>query len=171
MIYQKLLPTFCFALALTLTGLPSASSESNEEEGIILTVSGRAQSTDQGEVASFSITSLRALPSESFETSTVWTEGIQKFTGVPLSIVLKESGFSGSVLFATAANEYNVEISIPNAGSKYPIIAYELNDKPMTLRDKGPLWIVYPYDHDKDYQLKAVYAESVWQLESLTFEE
>ncbi|MDE0588861.1 molybdopterin-dependent oxidoreductase [Halocynthiibacter sp. C4] len=142
-----------------------------EEEKIVLTVSGRAQSTDQGENASFSITSLRALPSESFKTSTVWTEGILEFKGVSLSVVLDETGLSGSRLFATAANDYNVEISIPEPGSKYPIIAYELNGKPMSLREKGPLWIVFPYDHSKDYQLKTIYAESVWQLESLTFEE
>ena len=37
----------------------------------------------------------------------------------------------------------------------------------MTLRDKGPLWLVYPYDADTAYQSEVIYARSVWQLDRI----
>ncbi|MEC8574513.1 MAG: oxidoreductase, partial [Pseudomonadota bacterium] len=38
----------------------------------------------------------------------------------------------------------------------------------MSLRDKGPLWIVYPFDSDPAYQTEAIYSRSIWQLEEIT---
>ena len=48
-----------------------------------------------------------------------------------------------------------------------PIIAYEMNGKPMSRREKGPLWIVYPYDSAAKYRTELAHARSVWQLDRL----
>ena len=48
------------------------------------------------------------------------------------------------------------------------MIAYERNGAVMSVRDKGPLWIVYPYDSNPDYQTEEIYARSIWQLEKIT---
>ena len=45
-----------------------------------------------------------------------------------------------------------------------PIIAYRLNGDRMSVRDKGPLWVVYPYDSDQVYQTEVIYSRSIWQL-------
>ena len=34
----------------------------------------------------------------------------------------------------------------------------------MTLRDKGPLWVIYPFDDDPRYRSETVYFRSIWQL-------
>jgi hypothetical protein len=34
----------------------------------------------------------------------------------------------------------------------------------MSMRNKGPLWLVYPYDSNVALQTEAVYARSIWQL-------
>jgi hypothetical protein len=34
----------------------------------------------------------------------------------------------------------------------------------MTVREKGPLWIVYPYDKNEKFQTEEIYARSVWSL-------
>jgi hypothetical protein len=48
-----------------------------------------------------------------------------------------------------------------------PIVAFARNGAPMPLRDKGPLWIVYPYDSNPDYQSELIYSRSIWQLDRI----
>jgi hypothetical protein len=37
------------------------------------------------------------------------------------------------------------------------------------VRDKGPLWVVYPYDSKPDYQSELIYVRSIWQLAQMEF--
>jgi hypothetical protein len=37
----------------------------------------------------------------------------------------------------------------------------------MSLRDKGPLWIIYPYDSKSDFRTEVVYSRSIWQRDRL----
>ena len=70
-------------------------------------------------------------------------------------------------LKATAINDYAVEIPVEDAVEGGPIIAFMRNGAPMSVRDKGPLWIVYPYDSDPAYQTEVIYSRSIWQLDRI----
>jgi hypothetical protein len=37
----------------------------------------------------------------------------------------------------------------------------------MSVRDKGPLWVIYPYDSDAAYRTEVIYSRSIWQLDRL----
>jgi hypothetical protein len=37
----------------------------------------------------------------------------------------------------------------------------------MSVRDKGPLWVIYPYDAVPEYKSERIYARSIWQLVSI----
>ena len=37
----------------------------------------------------------------------------------------------------------------------------------MSIRDKGPLWVVYPYDSSADYRTEVIYSRSIWQLDRI----
>ncbi len=120
-----------------------------------------------GQVRSYSLEDLREMTPASFETATIWTEGQQQFTGVPLAQIIKGLGVNDGELEAIAVNAYSVTIPVSDAVMDGPIVAYERNGAEMSLRNKGPLWIVYPYDHDPSYRTEAVYARSIWQLEKI----
>ncbi|CAN0586856.1 unnamed protein product, partial [Ectocarpus sp. 12 AP-2014] len=60
-----------------------------------------------------------------------------------------------------------VEVPVEDAVEDGPIIAYLSNGKPMSVREKGPLWIVYPYDSDPKFQTEVIYSRSIWQLDRL----
>ncbi len=110
---------------------------------------------------------LAALPQASFTTTTIWTEGPQTFTGVPLSALLAATGMTGRAILARAINDYSVEIPVETWPAEGPIVAYLRNGKPMSVREKGPLWIVYPYDARSDYRSEVIYSRSIWQLDRL----
>ncbi len=111
---------------------------------------------------------LDALPQETFRTSTIWTEGEVEFSGVPLSLVLAAAGASGKVVNMVALNDYAVQVPFAEVGETYPIVATRFNGAPMRVRDKGPFWVVYPYDADDDFQTETTYSRSIWQLRTLS---
>jgi hypothetical protein len=47
------------------------------------------------------------------------------------------------------------------------LVSYLRNGAPMTLRDKGPVWLVYNYDSDPAYRTEVIYANSIWQLDRI----
>jgi hypothetical protein len=78
-----------------------------------------------------------------------------------------EMGVNDGRLLATAINDYTVEIPLSDAVEGGPIIAYLMDGEEMSIRDKGPLWVIYPYDSDADFRSEVVYSRSIWQLDRL----
>lgn len=115
----------------------------------------------------FSLADLDALPQTHFITSTIWTDGEIEFSGPSLKSVLEAAGADGETVSMTALNDYAVEMPLSEVSVSYPIIATRLNGETMSIRDKGPYWVVFPYDLDVAYQTEVTHARSVWQLSTL----
>ena len=123
--------------------------------------------TNVDEKAQFDLGMLEALGDRTVETSTIWTDGPQTFQGVSLDLLIERLGASGNVLRASAINDYYVEIPVSDAVEGGPIIAYKMNGNVMSVRDKGPLWLIYPYDADPEYRSEVIYSRSIWQLDRI----
>jgi len=134
---------------------------------VILTVSGDIPVANVGESAQFDLDGLRALGLTTIETTTVWTEGKQVFQGVSLKDLLARLNVTTGEIKARAINDYSVIIPVTDAVEGGPIIAYLLNGDIMTIRDKGPLWVIYPFDSAPRYRTEVIYSRSVWQLDRL----
>lgn len=134
---------------------------------VVLTVSGAIGETNTGETASFDMDMLKAMPATSFETTTLWTEGKSAFAGVALAEILDRLGVTEGTVVASAINDYSIEIPVESITPSAPIVAYELDGASMSRRQKGPLWIVYPYDSDAAFRTEVIYARSIWQLDRI----
>ena len=130
---------------------------------IILTVSSGMDvlTLDRSDLSKLTVTS--------FDTSTIWTDGVHTFTGVSVKTLTDLIGVTNGMLRATAINNYAIEIPVSDAVNEGPIIAYLMDGKKMSVREKGPLWIVYPYDANPDYRSEVVYSRSIWQLDRIEF--
>ena len=110
---------------------------------------------------------LAMLPQDGFSTTTIWTDGIQEFKGVRLRKFADCLGINSGLLTLIATNDYLIEIPVDELRADGALIAYERNGAPMATRDKGPLWLVYPYDADPEFRTETVYAQSIWQLDRI----
>ena len=133
----------------------------------ILTVTGDITVTNMGDALVFDSETLAALGTESFETTTIWTDGLHSFEGVSLKTLTDLVGAKEGNLFATAINDYTIEIPVSDAVENGPIIAFLMDGEQMSVRDKGPLWIIYPYDTSADYRSETIYSRSIWQLDRI----
>lgn len=163
--YRRLIAAFFCLLAVSTASLVAFSPP---EGPVLLTVTGHADVP--GPVA-FDRALLEELPAVTFTTTTIWTDGPQEFTGVPLSALMAHLGIRSGTLRAVAANDYAVEIPLESLGEDAPILAYRQNGEEMSLRDRGPLWVVYPYDRAAEYRTEVIYSRSIWQLRRIELQD
>ncbi|SLN63234.1 Oxidoreductase molybdopterin binding domain protein [Falsiruegeria litorea R37] len=134
---------------------------------VVLTVSGDVTRAEQSQDWTFDMDALRALPATTVKTTTIWTEGEQSFTGVSLAILLEHVGAAKGTIQAVALNDYAVKIPTTDAIEDGPVVAYSLNGSEMSVRDRGPLWIIYPFDENETYKSEEYYSRSIWQLDRI----
>jgi len=135
---------------------------------VLLTITGEIANTNAGEdVAEFDLAMLEALPATEYTTETIWTEGEHVFRGVTLGELINAVGAEGSSISAIAINDYAIDIPMSDATDGSALVAYRLDGETMSIREKGPLWIVYPYSSDPKYRAEIIYARSIWQLKEL----
>src|SRR4029077_15481411 len=96
--------------------------------------------------ADFDREMLEALDRTSFTTSTPWYDSPVTFTGVRMATLMKASRARGDTVIATALNDYETRIPVGDFAQFDVLLALKRNGEYMPVREKGPLFIVYPYD-------------------------
>lgn len=152
----------CLALPAYADPLPMPTGP------VVLTITGNLGVTNSGGSAIFDVDMLRSLGETEIVTDTNWTSGVHTFTGARLMDILTRVDAQGGTINATAINDYSVEIPVSDATETSPIVAYALDGKPMPRREKGPLWIIYPYASSSKFQTEVIYSRSIWQLDRMS---
>ena len=153
------------AAALFLTG-PTHALDAPKGK-VVLSLSGNIGLKTAADPVDFDMAMLAALPQHSFITMTPWYPEKKKFTGPLLRDVLAAVGSKGKTIKAVSLNHYKVEIPVSDTQQFPMILARLMDDKPMRIRDKEPLFIVYPYDADIAFQSTLYYNRSAWQVRSI----
>lgn len=149
------------------TGPSSASTLSKPPGKTILRIGGNITSRNDGDEAIFDISMLEALGTASFATSTPWTEGVATWEGVPLAVLMQAVGASGTTIRATALNDYVTDIPMKGLDQEGAILAFRRNGEPMPVNNKGPLFVLYPFDDHAKLQQQSVYMRCAWQVARL----
>lgn len=151
-------------------GLSAAEPLKAPAGKVILTIGGQVAAPNRGKEAVFDMAMLEALPQTSFTTLTPWENQPIRFTGPLLRDVLAAAQAKGSNLKATALNDYRINIPMADTTQFDMVLALRMNGEPMSVRTRGPLFIVYPFDSKPELKSATYYERSIWQLKSLTVE-
>jgi hypothetical protein len=137
----------------------------------VLRVAGRVDASEGGMVA-FDLPTLERLGVVRFTTATNWTEGKIVFEGVLLSRLLDVVGAEADAtrLILTALNDYSIPMPIADAREWPVILAFKENGAYMSLRERGPLWVVYPQHAYPELGSREYLSRWVWQLAKITVE-
>ncbi|MBQ0710190.1 molybdopterin-dependent oxidoreductase [Ochrobactrum sp. AP1BH01-1] len=112
------------------------------------------------------------LPQNRLQTNTAWTEGPQNFDGVLLRDVLATVGVDGKdaanrSITVLAINDYSISIPLQDAYKYNVLVAHKMNGRELSLRDKGPYWIVYPRDQHQELNDSRYDHRWAWQLKQI----
>ncbi len=133
-------------------------------ERALLTISGKIRVTNVGETAQFDRPMLEALGMRSFTTQTPWYDQKVLFEGPTLVSILEAVGAYGENLTAIALNDYATKIPISDFSRFGTILALKRDGNYLSVREKGPLFVVYPYDSDPELKQQKYYGRSAWQV-------
>ena len=114
---------------------------------------------------------IAALPQHRIATATPWTDGVKQFQGPLVAEVLKAAGIELStkmIVQAQALNGYVIDIPAADFLRWPVIVAFAMDGKALSRRDKGPLWIVYPRDSSQELQDAKYDHRWAWQLKQIT---
>ena len=156
---------FTSLLLLSVVGFSAEAGTLAAPKGaVVLTVTGKIANTSREGAAEFDMATLEALPGRATETETPWTKGKPKFEGPLGSELLKAVGASGTILHVVALNDYAVDVPVEDF-LKWPVILATRKDgRAMPVRDKGPIFVIYPFDLDRSLYNEKVFSRSAWQI-------
>jgi len=137
---------------------------------IVLTISGKIGETNSPTGAQFDMAMIEKLPQHSFTTLTPWEKRPIQFTGPLLRDVLAAVKAQGATLKAVALNDYQTSIPLDDVMKFDMVMAHQMNGQPISVKTKGPLFIVYPFDSKPELRSSTYYERSPWQLRSITVE-
>lgn len=165
---RSLLVAAAMLAALPTTILPAAADSLPQPAGpVILRVTGAIANRNEPDAAAFDRAMLESLGTAQVTTSTSWTDGTPTFEGVPLAAILDAVGASGTTLHAVAINDYAIDLDVAEV-RKYPVLAAMKQDgRELRLRDRGPIWIVYPRDAYPELAPERNDYKWIWQLKQI----
>ena len=147
----------------------AAAQELDTPKGTpILSISGRIGVTNGDGLARFDRDMLESLGLTTFTTMTPWYDAPMTFEGVSLDRLMRVVGATGDQLRAKALDDYTTEIPIADFATFHPILALRRNGEYLPIKDKGPLFIVYPFDSDPQLKHQRFYSRSAWQVVRMT---
>ena len=153
-----------FVAFVGIIGAAYAATLAAPTERPVLTITGKIGVTNKDNTAQFDRPMLESLGMVAIETTTPWHEGKVKFEGIPVDKLMKQVGATGDRVVVTALNDYTTEIPMEDFAKYKVILAIKRNGEYMPVRDKGPLFIIYPYDSDPELKSQTYYARSAWQV-------
>ena len=151
------------AAALLLLSFASPATAQNT----VLTITGKVSA---GKEINLTLPDIEAMGTARIVTTTPWHDGKVTFEGVPMSELMEAVGAEGTTAFVLALNNYGTDIPLSDFASFEPILAYKMDGQYMEVADKGPLFIIYPYDDNAKLKSELYYSRSAWQVRSIEIE-
>lgn len=161
------LPFFALAGLVALSASAQAGPLPKPAGEPILTVTGKIANTNEGEAAVFDREMLEAIGKATVRSQTPWYDKPVEFEGVPMKALMEYVGADGAEVTATALNDYQSTVPMADFDQYGALLAMKRDGETMPIRDKGPLWLVYPYDSNPDLSTDKYYSRSVWQIKEL----
>ncbi|UTV99498.1 hypothetical protein KDW99_20070 [Marinomonas rhizomae] len=151
---------------LSVTSVSTYAAEKPKGR-VLLTVSGAINNTDSTQKSKFDLAMLNRLPQYTVTTHNPWTKGRHTYQGFSAIDLFPNLGNSNIILQVTALNEYMTEIPLSDFADNGAIFATHIDGKPMSVRNLGPIMVIYPFDEHEELKSEMFYGRSIWQVDRI----
>ncbi|MFC7411047.1 molybdopterin-dependent oxidoreductase [Hydrogenophaga atypica] len=127
--------------------------------------------TSRSATAPCDLQALDQMPQKTLETQlppSLGLRGRHRWSGVPLSHIagLLGAGPDAEVQLI-ALNNYAVSVPMRDLRRYDPVLASRRDGKPLSVRDKGPLILIYPFDQHPELDAQDYLNRSIWQVHEI----
>ncbi len=119
---------------------------------------------------SFTLAELQAMPQSEIRTANEFIDGVRSFRGPRVSYLLRICNADGAAsVRMIALNDYEVEIQVSEFDKYQPILALTMDGKELSVRDKGPIWVIYPMSDFSELRDPVFNSRLIWQLDRILY--
>ncbi|MDZ7851159.1 MAG: oxidoreductase [Halomonas sp.] len=137
-------------------------------ERVLLTLSGDIAHTNVGDEAQFDRGMLEALSAHTIETHTPWHRDKGRYEGPLMRALLETVGADDSEqVRIISLNHYEAVVPASDFRRHDVILAMTRDGEPLSIREYGPLFVLYPFDDHPELLTEAVRFRSVWHVERI----
>ena len=147
---------------------PSALDKPTGE--VVLTVKGKITNMNADGSAQFDMAMLERLAGRKAVVETPWTKGKVTFEGPLGKALLDAVGGAGKTMKIRALNDYTVEVPVADFVDHPVILATKRDGSLMSVREHGPIFVIYPFDKEPDLYNEKYFSRSVWQVSTIIVE-
>ena len=117
----------------------------------------------------YTMEDLLALPQTTVITKNDYVDDTTTFQGPRLRLVLDAVEIKPSAtLKMVALNDFKSIVPAKDAFNYDVILAVSRDGEAMSVRDKGPIWVIYPMNDHPELQEDSYNGRLVWQLKSIS---
>lgn len=114
---------------------------------------------------------LEAFPQTTIVTQSPFFDGEVRFTGPTVKRIIDSFELSGNTQIKLhALNDYSVTASVKEILSLDAIIATRQDSKIMSVRNRGPFWVMLPLSNRPELDHENYHRFMIWQLSRITLE-
>lgn len=138
---------------------PKIDSAASTESGVLTLTNSIT-----GTVVELNLEEILALPQTTINTENEFVDAMTAFEGPLGRDLMALLGEGGTTVVLTAVNDYAVEVPLEDFMNYDVVFALSANGERFSLRDKGPIWVVYPMSDHSELQDPVYNARLIWQL-------
>ncbi len=91
----------------------------------------------------------------------------REVTGPLMRDVLKHFSVEGAIAEGVALDAYRIDVPVEDALKYDVVMATAIDGKRLSVRDRGPVWIIYPLKDHPELINPMFEGRSIWQLKEL----
>lgn len=139
------------------------------QQEVILTVRGALGVASHHGTVKFDLPTLEQIGLVRFTTPTTWTDAPVTFEGILMSRLFELLAVASHATEAvmTALDDYQVTIPLSDVRRWPVMLALKRDGAYMSVRDKGPLWVVYPRQAFPELNEPRHDPKWIWQLKEI----
>lgn len=135
---------------------------------VILVIDGMINVCNEGSGLRLDREMIEALPAREVRTENPWEDGKVAYQGVLMRDLLTFAKANGGTAVVSALNDYRADIPVDDINKYDVILAVRRGGEYLSVRDKGPLFVVFPFSDVPGLASETRYAQSVWQVNRIT---
>ncbi|MGF1696252.1 hypothetical protein L4C54_11325 [Vibrio lamellibrachiae] len=159
-----------FFVVFSLHASVYAATLPNPSGEVILSVSGNIEHSNSEIGVEFDEGMIEQLDTSIIKTKNHVVKEVAIYKGPTLYDVLELAGSKGDEVKVIAWDDYVVTIPISTIKKYGVLLATHEDGKRMTLDDKGPFFVVFPFTEYSEIRNDLYYNLSVWQVKALVVE-
>lgn len=124
---------------------------------------------EAGAATAITLDELAAMPQTRVRAVTPWTEGVVEFEGVAFADLAARVGVTDGQVALTALNAYQITLDAAQVIADGGVLALKMDGRTMSVRDKGPIWLVFPSEARPELAATDNTHMWIWQVNAIAF--